>query len=152
LGLTHGRARGAVAFLGARLALRQSAGEWKEQPPEEKPAATAALQDSLSLLQTCLQEDPDHTEALWCLAAVRTVLGDQEGLAAQAPQMDRPGVADPRFHYLGAVCHLAAKEYGRAIELSRRAQEAAEKGARDGRPAPGEESLAVECHYLAGLA
>src|SRR5262249_6852200 len=29
LGLTHGRARGAVAFLGARLALRQSAGEWK---------------------------------------------------------------------------------------------------------------------------
>ena len=72
-----------------------------------KEVATA-LADSVELLQTCLRDDPDHADALWCLAAVRSVLGDREGLAAQAPAMNRPAVPDARFHYLGAACHLAA--------------------------------------------
>ena len=74
-------------------------------------APSSALEDSLHLLQTCLADDPDHVEALWCLAAVRSALGDREGLAAQAAAMNRPGVRDARFHYLGAVCHLAARDY-----------------------------------------
>jgi tetratricopeptide (TPR) repeat protein len=81
-----------------------------------------------------LQDDPDHVEALWCLAAVRSVVGDREGLAAQAQAMNRPDVSDARFHYLGAVCHLAAKDYPRALELSQRAAADA--------------SLAVESQYL----
>src|SRR5262249_2506315 len=62
-----------------------------------------------------------HVEALWCLAAVRSAQGDREGLAAQAPLMDRPAVTDPRFHFLGAVCQLAAKNYRQAVELASRA-------------------------------
>jgi tetratricopeptide (TPR) repeat protein len=81
-----------------------------------------------------LREDPKHTEALWCLAAVRSVLGDREGLARQAPEMIRPSVQDARFHYLGAVCHLAAKKYDMVVELSQRAAS--------------DESLAVESRFL----
>jgi tetratricopeptide (TPR) repeat protein len=51
---------------------------------------------------------------------VRSVLDDRDGLVAQAPAMDRPAVADPRFHYLGAVCHLAARNYARVIEVGGR--------------------------------
>jgi tetratricopeptide (TPR) repeat protein len=35
--------------------------------------------------------------------------------------MDRPAVTDPRFHFLGAVCNLAAKNYRQAVELAARA-------------------------------
>jgi tetratricopeptide (TPR) repeat protein len=145
LGLTRGRLRAAVAFLGARLALRESAREWQaaDRAPTngEVPAGDKvppALAKSMALLQTCLQDDPDHTEALWCLAAARSIVGDREGLAAQAPAMNRPAVPDARFHYLGAVCHLAAKDYTRALELSQRAAT--------------DPALAVESHYLMGWA
>jgi len=142
LGLSRGRVRAAVAFLGARLALRETVGK--------NPAATAnerlsplpnghgsdspGLTHSLTLLETCLRDDPDHIEALWCLAAVRSVLGDREGLAKQASAMNRPTVADARFHYLGAVCNLAAKNYGGVLELSQRAA--------------ADETLAIESQFL----
>jgi tetratricopeptide (TPR) repeat protein len=48
--------------------------------------------------------------------------------------MDRPAVTDARFHYLGAVCHLAAKDYARAIELGQRAA--------------ADDTLAPDSHYL----
>jgi tetratricopeptide (TPR) repeat protein len=124
LGLTRGPLRAAVAFLGARLALRPArpAGGNGEQPhPPDLPAAQR-------LLQECLQEQPDHVEALWCLAAVRSVLGDREALAAQAPVMDRPAVPDARFHFLAAVCSLAAKDYPRVIRLGERAASDGELG------------------------
>src|SRR5262249_6408622 len=73
------------------------------------------------LLEECLREQPDHVEALWCLAAVRSVRGDRAALAAQAPLMDRPAVEDARFHFLGAVCHLAARDYRRVVEMAERA-------------------------------
>jgi tetratricopeptide (TPR) repeat protein len=47
-------------------------------------------------------------------------------------------VADARFQYLGAVCHLAARDYGKALELSRRAAD--------------DEALAVESQFLMGWA
>jgi tetratricopeptide (TPR) repeat protein len=122
LGLTRGPLRAAVAFLGARLALRQSA---RESAPDAgqngEGGPPPALAETRRLLEECLREQPGHAAALWCLAAVRSVTGDREGLAAQAAQMDRPEVKDGRFHYLGAVCCLAAGDHGRALELARRA-------------------------------
>jgi tetratricopeptide (TPR) repeat protein len=109
LGLTRGPLRAAIAFLGARLALRKA------------PTDRAALDTATALLSECLKEQPDHVDALWCLAAVRSVGGDREALAAQAPRMNRPDVTDPRFHYLGAVCHLAAGNYATVLDLARRA-------------------------------
>jgi tetratricopeptide (TPR) repeat protein len=109
LGLTRGPLRAAVAFLGARLALREALGD------------RSRLHAPRQLLEECLREQPDHVEALWCLAAVRSVQGDQDALAAQAGLMDRPAVSDARFHFLGAVCHLAAREYRSVLKLAERA-------------------------------
>ncbi len=102
--------------------------------PNGRGSDHSSLASSLTLLETCLRDDPNHIDALWCLAAVRSVLGDRAGLAAQAPAMNRPEVRDPRFHYLGAVCHLAANNYGTVLELSQRAAE--------------DEALAVESQFL----
>jgi tetratricopeptide (TPR) repeat protein len=66
---------------------------------------------------------------------VRSLSGEREALAEQASLMDRPAVRDGRFHYLGAVCDLAAGEHGRALELVRRAAFA-------------DTSLAGEAYYL----
>jgi tetratricopeptide (TPR) repeat protein len=127
LGLTQGRQRAAIAFLGAKLALRAALA----QGPKAGPGPLA---DCGRLLQQCLQDDPSHVEALWSLAAVRSALGDGEALAAQAPLMDRPDVSDARFHYMGAVCHLAARDYRRVLQLGQRAAK--------------DDSLAVESQYV----
>jgi hypothetical protein len=146
LGLTRGPLRAAVAFLGARLALRnafqhgeQSAkrrAEANGEADEDRAAiqTASALADSQNLLQACLNDDPNHVEALWCLAAVRSAVGDRDGLASQAPAMVRPAVRDARFHYLGAVCHLAARDYPRVLELAQLAL--------------ADESLAAESHFV----
>jgi tetratricopeptide (TPR) repeat protein len=138
LGLTCGPVRAAVAFLGARLALRSALGPRPSangQKAEERSSEpTAELAHPLALLEACLRDDPNHIEALWCLAAVRSVLGDRAGLAAQAPAMNRPAVRDARFHYLGAVCQLAAKNYDAVLELSQRAA--------------ADESLAIDSQFL----
>jgi tetratricopeptide (TPR) repeat protein len=157
LGVTRGPVRAAIAFLGARLALRETVAGWRKESRgveesgsrgERGPARAAengraplvgssadeGLRDSITLLQTCLHDAPDHVDALWSLAAVRTVMNDRAGLAAQAPAMDRPAATDARFHYMGAVCHLAAKDYPRVIELGGRALR--------------DDSLNVECRFV----
>jgi len=126
LDLTHGAVRGAVAYLGAQLALREGSkllqtGKSRPHLPDLSPEAGSAVGDGRRLLEECLREVPDHPDALWCLAAVRSVQRDRDGLAALAPLMDRPDVADPRFHYLGAVCQLAAGQFARAAEVAQRA-------------------------------
>jgi tetratricopeptide (TPR) repeat protein len=141
LGLTHGRQRAAVAFLGARLALKEGFGaktgveETKEKDADSLPPDPAALAHAAELLQECLSHDPNHIDALWCLAAVRSASGDRDGLASQAATMDRPAVKDARFHYLGAVCCLAARDYTKAVELGQRA-------------AAGDAALTGESHYV----
>jgi tetratricopeptide (TPR) repeat protein len=133
LGLTHGRQKAAVAFLGARLAIKEGFGS--ERTRESAPPDPGALAHAAKLLQECLSHDANHLDALWYLAAVRSATGDREGLAAQAPSMDRPDVKDARFHYLGAVCCLAARDYSKALELGERA-------------AISDTTLTAESHYV----
>jgi tetratricopeptide (TPR) repeat protein len=143
---TRPPARADVAFLGARLALheagaRRPPGANGQATSEETPhpaGVPVALTEAKHLLQECLKDNPDHVDALWRLAAVRSVTGDQEGLAAQAAAMHRPEVKDSRFQYLAAVCHLAACDYGRVLEAA-------------GRSA-GDPALAADSHYLMGWA
>jgi tetratricopeptide (TPR) repeat protein len=137
LGLTNGSQRAAVAYLGARLALREGIKQW-DRDGSVFPTTHPALEQGQSLLQQCLRDDPDHVDALWVLAALRSARGDRDGLAEQAPRMDRPEVKDGRFHYLGAVCNLAARNYTQALELSKRSST--------------DESLAAESHFLMALA
>ncbi|HBI43215.1 MAG TPA: hypothetical protein DDY78_10220 [Planctomycetales bacterium] len=133
LGLTQGRQRAAVAFLGARLAIKE--GFSREKAVQDAAPDPEALAHAVKLLQECLSHDPNNLDALWCLAAVRSATGDREGLAAQAYGMDRPEVKDARFHYLGAVCCLAARDYSKALELGERA-------------AISDAALTAESHYV----
>jgi tetratricopeptide (TPR) repeat protein len=152
LELSHGKTRAIVAFLGARVILASVPSvEWVES---SRPAVSAAgLEDSThsttappdwgqakELLRTCLLEQPDHADALCCLAMVCAVTNDQPGLTDLAGRMDRPDASQPRFHYLAAVCHLAAEDYPRALEACSQARETTDA------------ALAVECDYLAGWA
>ena len=114
LGLTQGKEKAAVAFLGARLELRSL-----QSPGDAVRVPSSGFQAAVDLLEQCLSHDPQHTEAMWCLAAIRSVTGDRDQLAALAPRLDRPDVKDARFHFLGAVSHLAARDYGKAVELGR---------------------------------
>jgi tetratricopeptide (TPR) repeat protein len=132
LGLTQGSARAAVAYLGARLELREGAASLKSDAP--KPNLSGPLANASNLLTECLKHDPQHVQGLCCLAALRSAVGDRGGLAALAPAMNRPDVADVRFQFLGAVCHLAAREYKTAIELAVRASK--------------ETELAPECQFV----
>jgi tetratricopeptide (TPR) repeat protein len=120
LQLTQGSARAAIAFLGARLSLR-SLRDWLRAAVTSPPPAAEELSRTQALLEACLREEPQHVEALWCLAAVRSLRDDRAALAAQAAQMNRPSVTDARFHYMGAVCHLAAESPNMVLELSERA-------------------------------
>lgn len=141
LELTQGKPRAQVAYLGARLALQEVRGE------DWRGLASSPIS---RLLQECLADDPDHVDALWLLAAVRSVSGDREGLAMQARDMDRPEVADPRFHYLAAVCHLAARDYACVLEASRRTLSRVTSA--NSHPASPLAPLAVEAEYLMGWA
>jgi tetratricopeptide (TPR) repeat protein len=151
LELTRGKFRADVAFLGARLALQ----EWLRSPalgPGETrrngDAARDALlpvgagQQLLDLLEQCLHEDPGHEAGLWCRAAVCCLLGDEARLAGQSAAMQRRQemgeVGDARFHFLAAVCHLAAGDYGLAVAAADRTAN--------------EKALAAEAGYLKGWA
>lgn len=127
MSLTRGPLRGAVAYLGAQLSLRdgcklmQTGNKDRPHLPDVTNEAHEALQGTKRLLEECLREDPRHADALWCLAALHTVLRDRQGLADQAELMNRPDVADPRFQFLAAVCHLEAGKLPETIEMGKRA-------------------------------
>jgi tetratricopeptide (TPR) repeat protein len=168
LELTTGRTHADIAFLGARLALRQTeaplvngdevAGESTEERAHGDRAAAIAL------LQDCLHHEPQHGQALWLMAALRHLTGDRRALTDQAARMDIPHIDDPRFHFLAAVCQLSAGNYGGVLEACERSSsssvpldvpENAALSPLDGEVAPRDAnkvSLAVESAYLAGWA
>ena len=109
-----------------------------------KGNALTVVQD---LLRDCLAHDAAHPHAQWCLAAVRWLQGDTASLANQAKDMQDPDVADPRYHYLAALCHLL----GGHLEAVLTACEcAAKQVGSNGTLA--QKHLAVEAGYLAALA
>jgi tetratricopeptide (TPR) repeat protein len=128
--VTRGRARAEVEFLAARLTLA-----WLFASPDRDQDA-GVLRQALALLEEGLKQAPGDPEALWTAAAVRSLLGDEQGLAAQAPAMNRADVADPRFHFLAAVCQLAAGNHAALTEACGRAS--------------ADPALAVEGAYLMG--
>jgi tetratricopeptide (TPR) repeat protein len=101
---SQGRQKGDFAFWGARLVLHRAR--------TVAPDGSAGFQpDALKTAREFLEEGvsgcPDHDRALECLAAVRWLLGDTAALAAQAAGMNRPEVADAKFHYFAGLCHWA---------------------------------------------
>jgi tetratricopeptide (TPR) repeat protein len=109
LRLTSGRAHADIAFLGGRLMLCQAQVAQTADGEVNANQANDARAAALQLFQDCLNHEPQHGQALWLLAALRHMLGDERALADQAPRMDLPQIEDPRFHFLAGVCHLAAR-------------------------------------------
>jgi tetratricopeptide (TPR) repeat protein len=140
LALAQGPARAEVALLGARLVLTalhrqgKTGGQWRALNGEHE----GHLRRAQDLLGECLKERPDHPQALWVQAALRSALGDRQGLAAQAGAMSAADVTDARFHYLGALCRLAAGDPDGALESCRLAAQ--------------DPALALESAYLVGWA
>jgi tetratricopeptide (TPR) repeat protein len=130
LGLTHGRLRAGIAYLGATLALRDALKQPGIQRGGHLPDLTdeqqATLDSVVRLLEDCLQHDPAHAPALTCLAAIRSVRRDTTGLAALAERLDAAADAAPASRYLAAVCHWAAGRYDRAHTLALEAAQARE--------------------------
>jgi tetratricopeptide (TPR) repeat protein len=150
---SHGRQRADIALVGARLQIRQWLGPPRTdcQPesrngeargPGWSPAASAAGA-ALAFLDECLAEDPSHETALWCKAAVCCALGQVDSLrnlARPIGRLEREALPrDARFHFLAAVCHLAAEDGALAGEAAARAEEQ-------------DSALTVECAYLKGWA
>jgi tetratricopeptide (TPR) repeat protein len=109
---THGAVRASVAYLGARLALRQSRVQEADSSAEKESAE--------KLLMIALQDEPGHVGALGCLAAIRAATGRFGDLAELSSRMVRPQVADARFQLLASACHLAAGDYAAALQAAQR--------------------------------
>jgi Flp pilus assembly protein TadD len=138
--------RAAIAFVGARLALRESVRDGdttrngtaaQETRPGLVPSPALLL--ARRWLEECLKEDAGHEGALRLLAVVRSVTGDRPGLAAQAALMHGRGNGDALFHYLAACCYLAVGDYPQVLEAA-------------GRAAAADPALTAESAYLAGWA
>lgn len=127
LGMTRGPVRAAVAYLGARLTLREAGG-----------TADADFGAPIAFLEECLRDEPDHPQALWVLAALRSLQGNIPGLIEMAPRMTKADVTEPRYHLMGALCCLTAKQYAPAFEAGQRAAK--------------EPTLQVEAYFILGLA
>jgi tetratricopeptide (TPR) repeat protein len=142
LSLFTGRRRANIAFLGARLALQSYLFPEASQPVDQDMLATVQ-----NFLHECLTHDAGHPHALWCLAAVRWLQGDTAALAEQAKDMQNPDVADGRYHYLAALCHLLGGQLQAVVTACERV---AKPVGNNGSLAL--KHLAVEAGYLAALA
>jgi tetratricopeptide (TPR) repeat protein len=146
LTLAQGRRRANIAFLGARLALQRYL-----FPPEGAGGDSSALAAVQAFLDECLASDAGHPQAQWCSAAIRWLNGDIGSLAPQANAMDNPDVADPRYHYMAALCHLLGDQYDRVLSACERVvRDAGQLGGRNGSVLPLQ--LAHEAGYLVALA
>ena len=114
LSLTRGPFRAEVAFLGARLGLIECSSILARIASD---GPSPALQQVFHYLEECLKEQPAHPGALTLLAALRWHTGNRHEVAALAPVMHRPNARAPGFHYLSAVCHLAASDPARGHRI-----------------------------------
>jgi tetratricopeptide (TPR) repeat protein len=102
LGRSSAPARTQIALLGAKLELKDGqVGRARE------------------LLAECLRDCPNQTEALWLQAALSWRDGNAAELARLAPAMNQAGVADPRFHFIAAVCQMHSGDFTAATESAR---------------------------------
>src|SRR5207244_4202604 len=124
---TRGPTRAEIAVLGGRLALLAN-----------------HANEALAFFQQALLENPQHSTAWWCAAAVRCFLGERASLAGHLPDPHLAETADPRFHYMSAVAYLSAGQFQQSLGASRKAAAAFSA-------APGSIE-ATECGYLMGLA
>ena len=113
--LSSGRRRANIAFLGARLALESYLFPRPNQVIEANALATVH-----EFLRECLASASGHPHAQWCLAAVRWLNGVPSSLADQAGQMQNAEVADPRYHYFAALCHLLGGNFAAALAACKR--------------------------------
>jgi tetratricopeptide (TPR) repeat protein len=144
MSLSSGRRRANIAFLGARIALQSYL---LPDANQSSPPGVDTLTTVQNFLHDCLAHDAAHPHALWCLAAVRWLQGDVAAMAAQAKDMQNGDVADPRYHYLAALCHLLGGQREAVVAASERA---AKQLGSNGNLA--QKHLAVEAGYLAALA
>jgi tetratricopeptide (TPR) repeat protein len=142
MNLSNGKRRANIAFLGARLALQSYL-----VPNPNHTVDVGTLPAVLDFLGDCLTNDPSHAHAQWCLAAVRWLQGDVAALAGQGDAMQNAEVADPRYHYLAALCHLLGNRPEAVVAACQRiAQPTGTNGSNTQR------QFAVEAGYLAALA
>jgi tetratricopeptide (TPR) repeat protein len=146
LALTEGHKHAAIAYLGARLLLKQA--DTADAAEVLERARTAALE----LLADCLQHDPQHEQARWLLAALRFLLGDRQGLAGQASLMKRLEVDDARFQFMNGVCQLSSENYDGAVEACARTTSLASAVAGTNGESDGGPALTLESAYVAGWA
>jgi tetratricopeptide (TPR) repeat protein len=138
---SSGTQRADLACLAARLALASTVADKTAAgtpAPSTGENSDGAWDQAQAFLNYCLNQEPSHQTGLWLMAAVRSVRGDREGLAAQTAAMAAQATDDPRFAYFAAVCALAAGDYPAVLALAGRAAV--------------DPALQVECAYLAGWA
>jgi tetratricopeptide (TPR) repeat protein len=119
LSLAQRPARATIAFLGAKLMLTA----WNSS---QNGAMDGLLQQAERFLMLCLRDHADHTAALWMMAALRALRGDEPGLVALEPAMNRPDVEDARFQLMAAICALVAGKADQAVEVGKKAMTATE--------------------------
>lgn len=99
-----GPTRGKMALVGAKLAIK-----------------AGRTEEAIRLLKDCLQQLPEHPDALALLAALYWRAGDLAGLAKHAPRMNRDS-GDVRFQYLAAVCQMQSGDLETATQSARSAE------------------------------
>jgi tetratricopeptide (TPR) repeat protein len=142
MAMSADRRRANIAFLGARLALQSFLAPKPDLVVDANPLATVH-----EFLRQCLASDASHPHAQWCLAAVRWLHGEPSALAQQARQMQDAEVADPRYHYVAALCHLLGGNSEAALAAAKRVTDmVGANGSRTMR------EIVLEAGYVAGLA
>jgi tetratricopeptide (TPR) repeat protein len=106
--------RAGISFIGARLALTELVQHSESGQPD--------VDEAQVWLDSCLQEEPGHQQALWCRAALLALRGDSSALAELSATL-KDDSADGRFQIMAALCALAANDYPGAKESAHRASE-----------------------------
>jgi len=144
LKLCSGTQRAKIAFLGAKLTLQSALLPGSSESNGTTGLDGVALRTAEVFLNQCLEFDPIHADALWCLAAVRWLAGDVNELARQAGAMTHPEVKDLRYQFFAALCRLAALDFAGVLEICNRRMTIP--------PLESGVSWPLEIAYLTGLA